>query len=373
MKPLVVISDPHFYNGQVRVGAHQYADVFARKGWEVLYVTADFFVPRVFCRGQHDSQMHAVWRSSFRTFSISSPRNLQFGHFLPRAIRFAVPARLAAKFYIPSPRRILNQIGRSQADLLWLHGNDDFLHRHAWPHRKLLVRLFDLYEPASKLRQHRMLELLRGADAVFACSEEVRTEYSYARDNINLVPNGVDFEHFAEYSGSCPDWLASVKEPRVIYIGAIAGWFDWDLAILLARSRPEYSFILIGPVSSEPTTTPPSNLHVVGPKKYAELPGIAAHATCGIVPFKTVRLVNGVSPIKVYEYLAAGLPTVSVYWPELERQRLPIALARSAEEFLSMLDAAIKVSREDRNRLVAAVRGCSWANRLEEILRSTGF
>lgn len=372
MKPLVVISDPHFYRGDVRIGAHQYAEVFARRGWEVYYVTADFSLPRILGRSKQAAKIRSAWRSTWRGTLDGPVRNFIFAHVLPRSLRLAAPPSLASRCFVPVPRRLLKRAGRKWVDLLWLHGNDDYLHRHAWPHRKCIVRLFDHYEHRDAMRRRRTLELLKDADAVFACSEDVASDYADLGKRITVVPNGVDFAHFANYRGPCPSWLAPIKPPRILYIGAIAEWFDWELIHTLAKWRPQYSFVLVGPVTNSPASgTCPANVRIIGPKPYHELPAIAAHAACGIVPFRASKLVEGVSPIKVYEYLAAGLPTVSTYWRELERQALPIGLARSHSEFVLLLDAAMATSVNERTRLRQCIEACSWDHRLDTLMAVT--
>ena len=375
MNPLVVISDPHFYEGKVRVGAHQYATVFQRHGWDVLYVTADFFLLRLMGRSEAVGRLRSLWQQTRLLRPRSGIINIIFAHGLYRTIRFALPPSFSSRCYLPSPRSILHKLGRVKADLLWLHGNDDFLHRIAWPHDKSIVRLFDHYHPVSPTRRRRMSELLSAADSVVACSADVRNEYLSLRNDIALVPNGVEFPHFSQPAGACPEWLARIAAPRILYVGAIASWFDSELLEYIAVARPELSFVLVGPRSDSSlrSTFHARNIHSVGPLPYNSLPSIMGNCQAGIVPFRRCKLVEGVSPIKVYEYLAAGLPTVSVYWRELELQRLPIFLARTPEEFLSHLDRALAAPHTERARLQRAVESCSWDNRLKAILKTVGL
>ena len=88
-----------------------------------------------------------------------------------------------------------------------------------------------------------------------------------------------------------------------------------------------------------------------------------------MVPFLLNDLVKGVSPIKVYEYLAAGLPVVSLRWPELEIEKLPVTLAISFEEFAKGVEEALLCSESGRRELREFAKGCTWEKRLRKLLK----
>jgi glycosyltransferase involved in cell wall biosynthesis len=109
------------------------------------------------------------------------------------------------------------------------------------------------------------------------------------------------------------------------------------------------------------------NVRYVGPKPYADLPPYLAYADVGIIPFKRTRLVDSVSPIKLFEFFASGLPVVSTRWTELERLDSPALLASTADEFTRMVTDTIrqnwKASQGERYRAYA--RENSWDARFK--------
>lgn len=357
-----------------RYGGHQYARVFARHGWNVLLLSATFNYWRCFLPDAGIDQGYmALWKEHGRQVE-AKITNYALAHVLPTQIRFRPPfVRMAPGLYVPSIRSLLKSQGIKKVDLLWLNGNQDWLLRNATPYSKLLVRIIDDYSGfgASYDNYHPLMkETLEAADAVFACSEKVQTLYAGFFDGIELAPNGVDFDHFTQPITAEPEVLRGIPHPRVTYVGAIAEWFDLDLVIELATILPDHHFVLFG-AWSRPQPAPgtyPGNIHIMGPIEYAKVPAVSAFSDVGIIPFKDTELVRGVSPIKVYEYLASRLPVVSLRWHELARESLPVFLASSAAEFETGIKSACSMSLEQREVLRNAVRPFSWEQRLETML-----
>ncbi|MCB9121233.1 MAG: glycosyltransferase [Caldilinea sp.] len=370
----VVISEPHPFGPLARYGGHQYAKVFARHGWEVILFSATFNLWRRFLPNSGIDQGYLdLWKAQGRKVDVNVT-NYALAHVLPTQLRFRAPFdQIAPGLYSPSIRSVLASHDIQQADLLWLNGNQDWLLRRAIPHSKLLVRIIDDYSgfgvPYDNYHPL-MKETLVAADGVFACSEKVRSLYSGFYEDIELAPNGVDFEHFTQVVTEEPDAISSIPHPRITYVGAIADWFDFDLVIVLAQRLPECHFVLFGKWSRpEPVTgSYPENVHVMGPIEYAKVPAISAFSDVAMIPFKDTELVRGVSPIKVYEYLASRLPVVSLRWDELARESLPIFLASNAGEFEKGILNALSMTDEQRDALREVVRQYSWEQRLRHML-----
>ncbi|MBN2345265.1 MAG: glycosyltransferase [Candidatus Aminicenantes bacterium] len=374
----VVISDPHLFHPFRRFGGYQYAQVFARYGWRVILLSASFTFWRTLARNPGIGLDYVqLWRSRGRRIE-ENLTNYGLSHWLPRRVRFAWPfRRFAHALYVPGLPAILRREGMEQVDLLWLHGNEDWLYRRAVPHRKLVVRVFDNYSGfAMGYRNDHplMRETLAAADGVFTCTQYVRDLYRGLRPDITVIPNGVDFERFRHAAAPEPPFLAAIPRPRAVYVGAVAAWFDLDLVLALARRLPTVQFVVAGPWSRRmpPLSACPVNLHLPGPLPYDSIPALLAGCDVGLVPFSDNDLVRGVSPIKVYEYLAAGLPTVSSYWRELESESLPIALARDLDGFVAGVEAALGTPAAAKDALRDYARRCSWEQRLREMLNKVG-
>jgi glycosyltransferase involved in cell wall biosynthesis len=195
-----------------------------------------------------------------------------------------------------------------------------------------------------------------------------RARASGARAVLHL-PNACDPEPFAAARRVAPEPLAALPRPRAIYAGAIDSWFDAELLAATARRLPEWSFVLIGPERhrSGPLEAVP-NVHRVGPRPYADLPAWFAGSDAALVPFRLTPMTHAIHPIKVYEYLAAGLPVVSTPMRETEEMRAPIALAEGPESFARALERAFASDCvEARAARRAFARANPWDDRFERL------
>jgi glycosyltransferase involved in cell wall biosynthesis len=160
----------------------------------------------------------------------------------------------------------------------------------------------------------------READAVFASAQALLDKITDVRGGVGgceYLGNGVDFDHFQTGEVDTSQMPAtSDGTPRLGYIGALAPWLDFDAIAGLARARPNWEVVLVGPVLLgvekqvlELTSLP--NVFHLPAVSYDRLPGILKQFTVGLIPFKYNELTRGVNPNKLYEYLAAGLPVVT--------------------------------------------------------------
>ncbi len=168
--------------------------------------------------------------------------------------------------------------------------------------------------------------------------------------------------------------VAALPQPRVVFTGAVvAKKLDVPLLAALARARPTWSFVLVGPVGAgDPGTDVAAlqaepNIHLLGTRTYEQLPGVLRAADAGLIPYARNALTESVFPMKVYEYLAAGLPVVATPLPALAGVA-EVATAPDAEGVARLLEEAIAgdspARRAERSRAAAAH---SWERRLEKI------
>jgi glycosyltransferase involved in cell wall biosynthesis len=159
-----------------------------------------------------------------------------------------------------------------------------------------------------------------------------------------------------------------------VFTGAVvATKLDLDLIGALARARPDWTLALVGPVGpGDPRTdvsalAPLPNVHLLGARPYAALPEVLRAADAGIVPYAINELTRSVFPMKVYEYLAAGLPVVSTPLPALDGVA-GVATAADGPAMAAALERALAEDGPEARRARSnAVRDRSWEARLEEI------
>ena len=216
-------------------------------------------------------------------------------------------------------------------------------------------------------------ELTRRADQVFAVSSPLVAAKRALNPATAYAPHGVDFELFAAASDPATEPVAEAAHwPRPIigYFGVVNARLDLGLLAFLARSRPRWTFLLVGRVAPEAANLRQyPNIRLPGPQPYESLPRWAKVFDVAILPYLRDRQGLTANPLKLREYLATGKPVVTVLTPEVESLRHCVRTASSAEEFLAQIEDALeRDSPADRRARQAAVAGMSWEARVAEVL-----
>lgn len=232
-------------------------------------------------------------------------------------------------------------------------------------------------EPSLISREHQ--KLVRKADLLLATSERLHRQVATIRPDALLCPNGVNYDYFAKFrrspDSSIPTDLEAVMatgKPIIGYYGAFARWFDYDLVESVAHNRPDLCFVLIGPDFDQTLPTSLLNLPNIcwlGSKDYSDLPAYLHFFSVATIPFKINPITHAVSPIKLFEYMAAGKPTVIT--PMQESVRYPgVLVARDAREFAAKLDEALLFKDDPRylELIDSIARENTWAVRAEQII-----
>jgi GT2 family glycosyltransferase/glycosyltransferase involved in cell wall biosynthesis len=206
--------------------------------------------------------------------------------------------------------------------------------------------------------------LLRNADLVVASSAYLESKARKENDNVLLVRNACDFEHFA---GTAPD---RVGPPTIGYYGAIADWFDSDLVADLAERRPDWRFVLVGSTFTADIErlSKLANVQLVGEVPYGEVPKWLTRFDVTVLPFKRIPLTEATNPVKAYEILAAGKSLVSVPLPEIVPLTPLVRIASTPEEFEKEIleELAAKGWGRERDRRAYAAEN-TWAARFEKL------
>ena len=208
--------------------------------------------------------------------------------------------------------------------------------------------------------------IANNADVLTAVSRPLKTKIEGYLESgeVHLSPNALD----TRYPTGRQVKVRPVEGPPVIgYVGHLtASWFDWDALVKTARQRTDWTLEIIGHSMPQDLELPP-NLRYLGPMDYREILARTRTWRAAVIPFKICALSDGVDPIKVYEYLAMGLPVVSFRMPQIHEYPY-VYIAHNQEEFVERLEEALRVEMDPaRIRDFLAVN--RWQDRVDQLLQ----
>jgi len=217
-------------------------------------------------------------------------------------------------------------------------------------------------------------ELCRKADLVVTTSQALQDSKGPLNPNTILVTHGVDYEHFSKAASNnlpAPEDIAGIPHPIFGFFGLIRDWIDLDLLAEVARRRPDWHFVLIGDskVDLAPYKALP-NVHFLGPRPYAQLPAYCKGFDAGLIPFRINDLTLAVNPIKLREYLSAGLPVISTPLPEVEVYKDMVCIVRTPDEFITAASLVLAEGSEARLKRQKAMSQETWPEKVGRVCRN---
>ncbi len=219
--------------------------------------------------------------------------------------------------------------------------------------------------------------LLRRADVVFAGGLGMYEARVHRHPNVHLFPSSVDRDHFAQALDPAtpvpPD--ARPGTPTLGFYGVLDERLDRDLLAAVAARRPDWQFVLVGPVAKiAPGALPRRpNLHYPGQRDYAALPGYLKGWAVDLLPFALNDATRFISPTKTLEYLAADRPVVATSVPDVVAgYRGVVRFADDPDTFVAQCAAALAESAATRAARLAAGRALlartSWDATVDQMV-----
>ncbi len=306
----------------------------------------------------------------------------------PPALPFptsAVARRLNAWLYRRAVRKAMRQLGWTEPPVLWIYTPTAARYLDRLTARGMVYHCvdrwwaFDDYDGQEMRACHEIL--CRRADHVFVSSLELQSDCDQLTTAVSYVPHGVDWDHFRQAlapAATRPVDLPDTGRPVIGFIGLIDTWIDLELLADVARANPDADLVLIGAsrVPLEVLGGLP-NVRILGRKPFKELPGYLEAFTVSLVPFLVNELTRAVNPIKLREYLSAGVPVVATALPELLpfRGEMGVDVVDSRAEFVAAVtrQLASPMTAPERTELSQQMRGESWEGRLESMLEQLGW
>ncbi|RPD51214.1 glycosyltransferase family 1 protein [Paracnuella aquatica] len=234
---------------------------------------------------------------------------------------------------------------------------------------------FKFAPPELTIREKQLLQM---SDVVFTGGHSIYEAKQFAHPNIHPFPSSIDKAHFgaARTNVTDPADQAHIPHPRFGFSGVIDERMDIELIGKVAAARPDWHFVMIGPVVKiDPATLPQGpNIHYLGGKDYKELPNYIAGWDVAVIPFAMNESTKYISPTKTPEYLAAGKPVISTPIRDVVRpygDNNLVHIAATAEEFITCAEKELKKRGRKTwmNKVDAFLSGNSWDRTWSQMVR----
>ena len=249
-------------------------------------------------------------------------------------------------------REAMEKAGKTFANpLLWVYSPME----SAWALGELPVRgvVYDCMDELSQFagaprelvdNERRLIEQ---ADVVFCGGYELWLKKSRQHPNAHFFGCGVEYDHFAQAQAEAtpiPVDIQDLPHPIVGWFGVVDERMDYNLLLRVAELRPNFSFVVVGPVVKvDPASLPKApNLHWLGGRDYKDLPAYCRAYDVCMMPFALNKATQYINPTKALEYLATGKPVVSTPVADVVRQYSDtIQIASTPEDFAACIDRAL--------------------------------
>ncbi|MDX2244593.1 MAG: glycosyltransferase family 1 protein [Leptolyngbyaceae cyanobacterium bins.302] len=242
-------------------------------------------------------------------------------------------------------------------------------------HLKASAVVYDCMDELSAFKgahpklQAREAHLFNLADLVFTGGRSLYEAKQHQHSDVHAFPSSIDAAHFtqARRLSEAPADQAMIPHPRLGFYGVVDERMDLALLDGVARARPDWHFVIIGPVVKiDPATLPNHpNIHYLGGKSYQELPSYLAGWSVALLPFARNDSTRFISPTKTPEYLAAGKPVVSTSIRDVVRpygEENLVHIADTVPEFIAAIAASL-----DQNST------SEWLQRVDAFLSQTSW
>ena len=371
----VVMGEASNFRSPAPVGSHAYARAFASAGHDVLWIGTPLN-PATFVRhpGHVDVKWRThVWRRGGVRGDVEEYYPLTLLPVLDAPVlRSSFAINNTLRWTVPRIESIARRRGFGRPDLLWLSQSRFALPLlDVIPARKTAYRMSDDWGefrgvPHSLVRAEETV--VDRVDAVFVTSRILQEKVRRRRDDVVYLPNAAA-ECFFDDDAAEPALVAGLRRPRVVFVGTLSYWVDVGVIRAIARAIPDADVLLVGPVET-PLDDLPGNVHTLGAQPQGVLPGLLRHCDAAIIPFVPSELTQAVNPVKLFEYLATGVPVVASRLREMESVASPALLCDGTDDFVAavsgVLDSTIPWDADAARRFA---RAHTWQKRFETVMQ----
>lgn len=358
------------------------ANEFSKKH-RVFFIENPFTIKDIlFDRNAKNHNEH-MWSSKYSTqvntnlWKINTPSVLSI-NWLSEGVVYDFLAKINERIFFSTVKKMLYDFKIKDFILLNIFNPYYFTKSPGWftPALRIYYSVDSMSDTKyfSKHGVPKEVEILKQYDLAFATSKNLLDNISKYNKNAYYLPNAADYELFSSTVTNdlpIPDDLKGVPQPRVVYVGNIDFRIDIQLLLKLVKEYPQLNIVFIGPVGSKDIEKIKNeNFYFLGSKKTSDLPSYLKYCQCAIIPFLKNGFTKSIYPLKINEYLAAGLPTVTTSFSNsMDEFTEVVEISDSPESFVnSVVDSIDKNSSTFvKQRQIFAFRN-SWESRSKNFL-----
>jgi len=377
-KKRILLGACNYWNAPFQVGSHHIAREFSKLGWETLFIS-DPVTPFHLLK-LYEKEIIERFQSSLNSIQYEDGiyNHVPFSLIAPYTLgilKSKLIYRNWYKFTFPNILKLIKQYNFDYVDLLYI----DSIYQHYLldkiNYKKAIFRIADDNRGFRKYNsnyEHFMKKIIMNVDYVVYTAKNLESFiHKFNPKDTIYLPNGVNIDNFKDMNYELPVEFKKIEKPIVVYVGAIKEWFDFEAVQYAAKILTDYVFVIIGNIElANKYLGKISNIYLLGPKKYNEIPAYLYHSNCGIIPFNVNqygKLINSVNPLKLYEYMLCGLPVVASRWDELEIINSPALLYDNYDEFVEKIRYAV-TTNFDKNTFINFAKQHSWREKIIKIL-----
>lgn len=218
--------------------------------------------------------------------------------------------------------------------------------------------------------------VLDQVDVSIVASPELLAAKSGAGRDIFVMENAVEPGEYesAVKSQSEPDDLKGIPKPRIGYSGLIGKRLNFKLLTCIGQCKRDWSIIMIGKIDRRECESDIDeflalpNVYFLGEKRHSEVAGYIAGLDVGLMPYEINLETQHISPIKMYEYWAAGKPVISTAISAARRHDFAVEIVADCDDAVSIIDRILSLVNDERGKfLVDLARQNSWDARVQQV------
>lgn len=299
--------------------------------------------------------------------------------------RWRIFDQLGLKFRISAIRHTLQKLQMS-SPILWVV--DPHQCNMIGHFEEILVcyHIVDNYTaaPWRSAQQRAVIEaaeqfMLSAAGLVIVTSPALFEAKKAHNHNVHLVRNGVDYPYFARAINNAkppPPDIAAIPSPVIGYVGAVNNKLDYELLTVIARARPDWSLVLVGPISNQANArleqfvrNHSANVYLLGQRDVTEVPYYIQACDVCLLPYCQDSYTQNIDSLKLYEYLACEKPIVATDIPAVREHNQAVYIATNEADFLHKIEIALTspVSSEQQTRQRTIAMQNTWDQRVEQL------